>query len=40
MKEYVTMKEIIIEAFLESLKIGLATVLIGILYERIRNHKK
>ena len=40
MKEYVTMKEIIIEGFLKSLKIGLEVVLIGILYERIRNHKK
>ena len=40
MKEYVTMKEIIIEEFLKSLKIGLGVVLIRILYERIRNHKK
>ena len=39
MKEYVTMKEIIIEEFLKSLKIGLGVVLIGILYENLR-HKK
>ena len=39
MKEYVTMKEIIIEEFLKSLKIGLGVVLIGILYEKLR-HKK
>ena len=39
MKEYITMKEIIIEEFLKALIIGLEVVLVGIIYEKLR-HKR
>lgn len=37
MKEYVTMKEMIIEEFFRALKIGLGVVLIGLVYEKLRH---
>lgn len=39
MKEYVTMKEIVIEEFLKTLKIGLGLLLIRILYDKIKDKK-